>query len=257
MKKIVGFMAAIVSAASFAAQNDTLITFSSVGPDRYADGTTVKDGECYALVWTKTGTSFPGFLADGSVAGADSRLLIVAPRASGGCCPPTLFQIGAKDAGTLSGGAYGVYLLDTRDASGRPLGVKREPETGRRVPRAVNGFGEIADATTELSTRMTSTSASVRARTVARAAKTAAVPADAPQPEIKSMKVENGKVYVTVAKTVPYLQYNVSRGVTPEKVGANASDVNVATPQQGVESGEVTIELPAEGSSGFFRVNRN
>jgi len=71
------------------------------------------------------------------------------------------------------------------------------------------------------------------------------------------MKIENGKVYVTVEKTVPYLQYNVSRGATPDRIGRETADVNVATPKQGVESGEVTIELPAEGASGFFRVNRN
>lgn len=34
---------------SFAGITDYVATFSTPGPDRYADGTVVADGECYAL----------------------------------------------------------------------------------------------------------------------------------------------------------------------------------------------------------------
>ncbi len=38
--------AAIAAGAAFGGQDNLLATFSTKGPDRYADGTVVKDGEC-------------------------------------------------------------------------------------------------------------------------------------------------------------------------------------------------------------------
>ena len=46
-----------LAVASFAAVDDTLISFSTPGPDKYADGTDVLAGECYALVWSKDGVN--------------------------------------------------------------------------------------------------------------------------------------------------------------------------------------------------------
>ena len=59
------FFLAIACVAG-AGTDDTLIAFSTKGPDRYADGTTVLDGECYALVWSIDG-NFDGFSADGRI----------------------------------------------------------------------------------------------------------------------------------------------------------------------------------------------
>ena len=42
--------AVLLCAGAFAAQNDALVSFSTPGPDKYADGTTVLDGEYYAIV---------------------------------------------------------------------------------------------------------------------------------------------------------------------------------------------------------------
>jgi len=258
MKKSLAFALSAISLAVFAAQNDVLITFSTPGPDTYADGVTkVVDGECYALVWTKGGCAFPGFNADGTVATSDSRLLIVSACAAGGRCPPTLFEVPAAEASALGGGSYGVYLLDTRDASGKPMGVKKDAATGRNVPVAVNGYGVVSDAETELAKGGVAASKSVRAKTRTSAKTVSAVPADAPDPVVKSVRVENGKVYVTVGNTVPYLQYNVSRGATPEAIGAELSESNVAKPVQGDGTKEIVLEAPANGTSGFFRVKRN
>jgi len=257
MKRILGLMMAVASGVAFAAQNDVVITFSTPGPDTYADGVTkVVDGECYALVWTKAGCAFPGFLADGTVASDDARVVRVSACAAGGRCPPTIFQVGVEEAAALAGGSYGVYLLDTRNAAGVPMGVRRDA-AGKSVPAAVNGYGAIADASTELERIGVTTSKRVSAAQRVQATSVSAVPTDAPQPVVKSVRVENGKVYVTVADTVPYLQYNVSQGATPDAVGKSAADVNVATPAQGAADREIVIEAPANGSSGFFRVNRN
>lgn len=70
---VVGAMAAV--AAFGAAQNDLRVTFWSAGPDQYKDGSTVVDGEMYALVWTKAGSTFAGFAADGSLVDAAASQL--------------------------------------------------------------------------------------------------------------------------------------------------------------------------------------
>ena len=58
MKKILFVFGAFALAFAATAELDTLITFSTKGPDTYLDGKTVMDGECYALVWTKNGAEF-------------------------------------------------------------------------------------------------------------------------------------------------------------------------------------------------------
>ncbi len=45
-------------ACVYGSMQDKLARFSTLGPDCYADGTIVRDGECYALVWSPTGTTF-------------------------------------------------------------------------------------------------------------------------------------------------------------------------------------------------------
>ena len=51
MKKLMTMIGAVgLAFAATAAIDDALLTFSTVGPDKYSDGTTVLDGECYALV---------------------------------------------------------------------------------------------------------------------------------------------------------------------------------------------------------------
>ena len=45
------------SAAAAVSEDAGIIGFSTTGPDRYADGTTVLDGEVHALVWTRSGTA--------------------------------------------------------------------------------------------------------------------------------------------------------------------------------------------------------
>ena len=58
MKKLLFTMVVAAFGAAFGAANDTILTFSTQGPDTYGDGSTVLDGERYALVWVKDGTAF-------------------------------------------------------------------------------------------------------------------------------------------------------------------------------------------------------
>ena len=101
--------------------DDALVSFSTTGaePDRYADGTAVLDGECYALVWSSDGT-FEGLLANGMPADPNDKVVLLAPVARNGHCPKVLFQIPASTARELAGGVFGVLLLDTRVAKDGP-----------------------------------------------------------------------------------------------------------------------------------------
>ena len=125
MKKLIMTLAMAVGMTGFAAQNDKLIAFSTPGPDCYADGkTVVVDGECYALVWIRSGASFGGFNSDGTLCdAADNAIVEVAACAKGGKAD-YLFQIPIEDVnGKYAGGSFSVYLLDTRDDAGRPSEV--------------------------------------------------------------------------------------------------------------------------------------
>ena len=119
--------------------SNLMISFSTVGPDKYANGSVVKDGEWYVLTWSKG--VFAGFNADLTPVNPEDKVLLAAPLAEGGRCSHTFFQLNP----TLiqNGGHYQVYLLDTRDGKGNPC----KPGTDG-LPKIVNGSnaagGEVA-----------------------------------------------------------------------------------------------------------------
>jgi len=239
--------------SAFGAANDTLITFSTPGPDKYADGTTVKDGECYALVWTKTGATFAGIAADGKAVGDDSKVMVYAPVAKGGRCPSVVFEIDAALAESYRGGAYGVYLCDTRLANGKVGGL-----TAAGVPVAVNGFGEVeklggggeTNDSSSIVNLQPSTSTFVSVTTKSE------LPADAPKPQITSIKVVGANVVLTVKGTLPCLQY-AAQEVKVEGQGQEAAgSTSVAAQGAATVDEEITVIIPKKGDSGFFKVGR-
>ena len=68
MKSFVAMCMAAAAFSACAAVDDLVLTFSSAGPDTYADGTRVLDGECYALVWLPDGSEGVSLAANGEVA---------------------------------------------------------------------------------------------------------------------------------------------------------------------------------------------
>ena len=78
-------------------------------------------------------------------------------------------------------------------------------------------------------------------------------PADAPKPKITAIKVIGDNVYLTVANTVPYLQYNVAAGETP----AAQSGAAAQAPVNGDAAKEITLIVPKNGDKNFFKVQRN
>ena len=200
-KAIISMLAAALSTAVFAAANDVLLTFSTKGPDTYADGGTVLDGECYALVWVRNGSSFAGITVSGEMADpVNNRLLLVAPYARGGCCPTVMFEIAASIAKNLEDGTYSVYLLDTRvtaaDGTKTVAGVNASGKLA-----TVNGYGAVSTTVKTKDGELASQEGCEEksAATGESIAAAAALPAKK-QPKIKDVRVIGDKVYLTVEK---------------------------------------------------------
>ena len=241
MKNILMTILAALALSALAGQDNMLATFSTKGPDCYADGTVVKDGECYALVWTHTNAVFQGITVTGEAVGSqeENRVLCIAPLAKDGHCREVVVEVNKVLADLYAGsGTFSLHLLDTRKADGVPGGV----ESG------VNGFGAAEEFTLSASEQLQTISAT----NAALAATATVLPASIPQPKIKSIEVKDGIVRLTVARTSKMVRYGVSSGTSPTAMSADAD----FAPQDGDDAGDIVIEAPAKGNSGFFSVGR-
>ena len=215
MKKLMTMAFAMgLAAAGFAAMNDALISFSTRGPDKYADGTVALDGECYALIWTANGSTFAGLKADGTPVAATDQLLLVGPVAKDGACPNVLFQLPADKADALEGkGTYAVYLLDTR-VKAEDGSVALAPFKGKLA--LANGVAAVSEAT-EVAADGVAAAAPLAAAAVNGAQIATQTLVDAPV--ITGIKVAGAKVKVTVAGLSPIATYKVVAGDSPAVVG--------------------------------------
>ena len=256
---VLALAALILSPAGRAASDDALMAFSTHGPDHYADGTSVQPGEMYALVWTRSGCDFAGFDLNGAVLDTANNALVVAlplakanPRVGGVHCPATLFQIAAAQARRWIGGTYALVLLDTRVSnaqgglkpSGRIADLKgwglvekaHIASPGHGLAQALDAGGAFGAVTTRAS----------------------AIPAgeSLPQPRITGIRVENGRVRLTVKGTSTRLLYNVAAGLQP---GVFTQRRVAQSAKQGHErvDGEIEFIVPIQKDRHFFTVVRN
>ena len=196
-----GVMAAALamSGAAWSDAANVLVAFESIGPDCYADGTTVLDGERYALVWTSDG-AFDGFKTDGSAANDAEKVLLTAPLAKGGRCPMTVFQVDSKVA--PQGGGYFVYLLDTRTSatalSATPVVTGAAEAKGYG---AASGTANVASVKTDKTPDLRTTAASV------------ADLASVATPVITGIRVEGATVTITASNIFPGLKYSIRGGL--------------------------------------------
>ena len=252
MKKIAMMIG--VAGLAFAATagfDDALLSFSTVGPDKYSDGTTVQDGECYALVWTKNGATFGGIAADGTAVAETDQIVLVAPVAKNGRCPNVLFQIPAAKADALADGTYGVYLLDTRVKAADGTTVPRGASNGKLS--IVNGYGLTTKAAKVGKATAGGAATAVEKETsdgqVVAAA--AAVPKNVPQPKITSIKIEGDNVRLTVQNLRGFMRVSSGADVSADETQGAAQATDGSTD-------EVILYAPkASGASGFFKVIRN
>ena len=256
MKKTLMALAAMAAMTGLCGNQDAvLLTFSTKGPDLYRTGETVADKECYALVWTKAGETFGGFDAAGNVLGNGSVLIVAAPIARDGACPKVTFQLNATYvANYLQGsGTYALYLLDTRDANGVPLGTVVKDISGRNanVPLCVNSWGAVIVDGEAASLQAENGFGNIVTGTASRSISTttvAPIPGgeEAVRPVVKSAKVVGDKFVVTVENPVPYMTYNLVDASSKEAIGGSA--------KSGVVSETMTLETPMNEPSKLMSV---
>ena len=244
MKKSLTMILAVVATSatlpSLAEQGSAFLEISTTGPDCYADGTTVADGERYALVWTKSGATFAGITVEGKAAGSqdDNCVLGIFSCAADGHCPELDVEVPEEKASRYVGkGTFSIHLLDTRRADGTPGGKKA----------GVNGYGTTASVVVssgEISQKVASTAILAENPTV--------VPDSISAPVIKSIEVKDGIVRLTVKQTSKLLRYGVSSGDTPADLAADATFPR----KDGNEEADIVIEAPAKGTGNFFKVGR-
>lgn len=225
---------------------DACIAFSTKGPDCYSDGSVVKDGECYALVWSTDG-KFEGFTASGGCLDSADRIVLVAPVAKNGCCPSVLFQISAELARELSTGVFTVYLLDTRVVSGdvsTPAGTR----DGKIV--LMNGYGKIVSGV-----GIDSTGAGFAKEirmdgdgTIASSVASAA--SGSSQPRIAGMRIDGENVYLTVENRKGFMRVHGGEDV-------KRFDRTGAAVETSGETIWTVLVAPKTGKSGFYRVIHN
>lgn len=239
MKSVVKYLstavAAVLCGAALANQDDAIITFSTTA-DYYADGTAVKDGEFYALCWSAD-NAFDGITAQGTAVNAAEKVLAKIPLAKDGHCPTTVFEVSSD---YVSGGYFFVYLLDTRDASGKPAASSAALATS-----GVNGSTVVVSAAaagngTIVSKTDVATSTDYAVTDVT----------DVPNPTIVDLDFDDDNAIITVGNMVPYLKYNVKKGATVDQIKTLGGQ-----PMQGKAGGVVQFVINKKDAN-FFKVVR-
>ena len=248
----------LCSVFSYGSMQDKLARFSTPGPDCYTDGTIVVDGECYALVWSPAGMAFSGFNADGTPVSATDRVVLAGELAQGGRCPDAVFQIPAKEYEALAGGEWAVCLVDTRNLAGVPTGTRNGKPV--RVNRwgIISGGVNITDAASARPRLAAATPGGTRSgasdssASAVRANRLSAVPPNLAPPQITAIEVADGEVWLGVDGTVPYLDYTIISGETPN----NLKPDYFAEVVEGNGRSEIAIGTPESPKRRFFKVKR-
>jgi len=229
---------ALMASLAFATAEDAvLVTLGTQGPDRYADGTLVADGECYALVWQARDLGAVRFTAEGEVAdGADAVALRVLPIAKDGRCPKTAFAVEeAKLPKLTSGkGCLRLYLLDTRNYT-----ADGAVSVGRRSVQS------SAPVTASVSVSFQAVVGNEQALAFA----TSVLGGDVGAPRITAIRVLDEVVELTVANTDARVNYAAAN--------AEGETVSRNPVTGGAESVVITIPRDRTKKTDFFRVKRD
>ena len=250
MKKIALFCAVAGLALGAIADDGMKFKFSSSG-DTYANGDAVQDGEVYALVWVKTGASFAGFNADGTLKDAANNALEAVSVAQGGGCITTVFIVSER-----TGGQYYMYLLDTRmdvaDENGNVVKKAAGLAADGKI-QVVNEAIAVSDAeinaVTAAASLVSAEAYSVDGTAEATVAAGAVDESALAQPVVTAFTPADGGATLTVEGTVPYVQYRVFGGMTPSKI-----DAPLGTFLNGSVGGTLVLKVADVEGYRFFKV---
>ena len=226
------------AATAFSDAANTVILFSTPGPDKYQDNSTVQDGEYYALVWT-AGEDFAGFTADGQAANSAQKVIYTASLAKNGRCPLTAFQIDSKEA--PNGGVYSVYLLDTRATTDSSSLVITGTSLAKTYTSSADSTANVKTVDTDNTVASDGTASGLKSAAANIVDTTGLI-----TPQITGIKVVDGEVKITVANVYPGVAYEVKGGL--DRAGA-ISSAKFAE----VTDGTVEVTVPEQDAK-FFSI---
>lgn len=230
MKKVISMVMGLAATVALAipVPRTQVLTFTIPGTERYADGSLVADGECFALVWSKDG-NFEGVKPDGTAQGEGDEVVYIGEIAKGS---EVIFQI---EEGFKSGGYFDVWILDTRVfVNGEVTSV------GQR-----NSITHAGKAT---AVRLANSSSGVSAPTTMTLDGGAVVsgptidPAQIPPMMFTSIKVEGDWVRMEAENTIPGVNYTT--------VADDGSEGAITT---GTQSGKITLIRRKTADSAIIR----
>ena len=248
MKKILIVIMIMIGLVGYADFSDLPFGYHSVDIDTYGDGTTVLDGECYALVWMASDCDFAGFKYDGSLVDVENNAIVyVRSLAEGGKCPPVDFIVKSSFSTNHLAGTYRVVLLDTRKTKDTLAGLNDDCSL-----RRVNGWGWAKgsllrkDHVNQLMGAALSFGAMTDIPSL--------LPADCGKLRITNFSVDgDGNVVVTIRGTKSYFSYRLLKGETPTTVGDEKSDTLVPGANDEEEEVQLVIQNDKKDSpSAFF-----
>ena len=203
MKKLVSMVMGLVAAAAFAIPMPEVqvLTFSIQGTETYADGSTLANGECYALVWSEDG-QFAGIDGKGKAKRAGDEVVYIGKIVKGA---DVSFQIAT---GFKSSGSFDIWILDTRVfENGEVTSIGKTAGGEVTVTKAVK-------ATTAAVQVVGSQSAPTAIGGVLGGAVVNAPTAPASIPPLKftSIKLDGDYVVMEAENTVPGVKYTTVAG---------------------------------------------
>lgn len=225
MKKLVSMVMGLAAAAAFATPvpNVQVIDFFTEGPDTYADGTVVQDGECYALVWSSDGV-FEGIKADGTAKDENDKVVYIGAFAKDGRCKPVSFQF---KVGTFEGGKFEMWLLDTRVFENGVAKVGKD-ENGELIVSCASQAttAQVAVSESAGSAAPSQTLQGAEGGAVAEGATVAA--ADVVAPQITGIAFEDDFVKIDLNKTVKGVRYVIIGSENVMMTGAKEGHITSA-----------------------------
>jgi hypothetical protein len=218
-------------------------TFQTQGIDRYADGTVVRDGEKYALVFARKQSVFSGFFTSGQLVDPTNNVLLFCSGvAKGGCCPET--EVIVEDGQIESTGSLYVIMLDTRAPDGSiggynlmsgygVAGQVKNANTRKLLPGKGGITGNNPDGSTQID-------------------QSTQLPSDIPPPIITSFRIENGQAFVRFKNSRSDIYYALGN----KKHGQSWVVPAFNTYRRGGVKlqDEAEMVFPAEGDAGFFKI---
>lgn len=252
MKKTISTIALMLAAAAVWAVNpgsELTLSFSTQGPDAYADGTPVAVGETYLLVYVAQGAAFAGVQMDGTLVDpVNNKIATTSTAIRGAKCAFKAIQY--PDGLFPSSGSWTIVLLDTRDEAGVPGGLVAASGSVAAGQAAASGSTSLAALNGPAAGGITaSAAASVPAGTVV------------PVPEITEVAVGGGKASLRIADFADNVIYQVETAtdLSSWEPAAGAARVQGKSARAVLGKGgraELPAEVPvSEGDKvRFFRV---